>query len=194
MKGSVMKRLLTIAAASLALASTAARAEEAQRRLDVEPFMGAYLPTGDQRDVLEDAFLAGVTASYDVHRYLAVVGTFSWSPTQVKGLAAKEDLDLLQYDLGVEGHYPFALGGGLTLQPFVAVGGGARTYSFRDLDVDAETDLAGYVAAGVSAQRGAFTVRVGARDALTDFDGLSGDGADSTRNDLAVFAGVGMRF
>jgi hypothetical protein len=189
-----MTRVLVITAAVLALASPGARADEAPGRFDVAPFVGAYIPTGDQRDLLDDAVSVGLTASYDVHRYLAVVGGFSWTPTQAKGLAVNDDLDLFQYDVGLEGHYPFAFGGGVTVQPFLAVGGGARTYSLRDLDVDAETDFGGYVAAGLTAQRGQFTLRLGARDNLTAFDGLSGDDEGTTRNDLGVFAGIGMRF
>jgi opacity protein-like surface antigen len=188
-----MKRVLVITAAALGLAS-AARAEESAARFEVTPFVGAYVPTGDQRDLLKDAFALGLTASYDVHRYVAVVGSFSWAATQVKGLGRDDDLDLFQYDLGVEGRYPVALGGAWTVQPFLGVGAGARTYSLRDLDVSAETDFAGYVSAGVSVQRGPLAVRVGARDQITPFDGLDGAGKEETRNDLGVFAGAGLRF
>ncbi len=189
-----MNKLLVITAAVAGFASTVARAEEAPRRFDVAPFVGAYIPTGDQRDLLDDAVSVGLTASYDVLPYVAVLGSFSWAPTQVKGLARDNDLDLFQYDVGVEGHYPFAVTGGWTVQPFLGVGAGARTYSLRDLDVDAETDFAGYVAAGLGVQRGPFTLRVSARDYITAFDGLSGNEDATTRNDLGVFAGIGMRF
>lgn len=188
-----MKRLIVIAAAVVGLTSVAS-AQERTRPFDVEPFVGAYVPTGDQRDLLDDAVTVGLTASYDVHDYVAILGSFSWAPTQVKGLATDEDLDLFQYDVGVEGHYPFALGGGWAVQPFLGLGAGARTYSFRDLDVDAETDFAGYVAAGVGAQRGPLSVRLSARDYVTSFDGLDGSGDDEARNDVSIFAGVGMRF
>lgn len=189
-----MKRLLVSIAVFVGLATSVARATEPARRFDVAPFVGMYVPMGDQRDLLDDAVSVGLTASYDVHRYAAVVGSFSWTPTQTKALVASDDLDLFQYDIGVEGRYPFAFTSGLTVQPFVAVGAGARTYRSRDLDVDAETDFAGYVAAGVGAQRGPFTLRLGVRDNLTSFDGLSGDDDGTTRNDLGVFAGIGMRF
>lgn len=188
-----MKRFIVIAAAVAGLTTTA-RAQEQTRPFDIEPFFGAYVPTGDQRDLLDDALTVGLTASYDVHPWVAIVGSFSWAPTTVKGLAVDDDLDLFQYDAGVEGHYPFALGGGWAVQPFLGLGAGARTYSFRDLDVDAETDLAGYVAVGVSAQRGPLTVRLSARDYVTSFDGLDGTGDDEARNDVSIFAGIGMRF
>jgi hypothetical protein len=77
--------------------------------------------------------LAGLTASYDVLPYLAVVGSFGWAPTEVKNLSNSK-LDLYQYDLGVQGQYAFDAGYGLTLTPFAGLGAGGRTYSFRDLD------------------------------------------------------------
>jgi hypothetical protein len=186
--------LIVFAAAVAGLTSPVARAQEQTRPFDVEPFVGAYVPTGDQRDLLDDAVAVGLTASYDVHRHVAILGSFSWAPTKVKGLATDDDLDLFQYDVGVEGHYPFALGGGWAVRPFLGLGAGARTYSFRDLDVDAETDFAGYVSAGISAQRGPLSVRLIARDYVTAFDGLAGGGDDEARNDVSIFAGVGMRF
>jgi hypothetical protein len=73
-----MKRMLVITAAVLAW-TTVARAEDAEHRFDVAPFVGAYVPTGDQRDLLDDGFSVGLTASYELHRYLAVVGSFSWA-------------------------------------------------------------------------------------------------------------------
>jgi hypothetical protein len=189
-----MKPLLITIAAMLAFASTPSRADDAVRRFDVTPFVGIYVPTGDQRDLLDHAIWKGLTASYDLHRFASVTGSFAWTSTETKAVFGDDELDLFQYDVGVESHYPFLVAGGLTLQPFLAVGGGARTYDFRDRDVGAETDLVGYVAAGVTAAHGRFALELGARDNLTSFDGLSGEGRDETWNDLNVFAGVGMRF
>ncbi|HYG67201.1 MAG TPA: outer membrane beta-barrel protein [Anaeromyxobacteraceae bacterium] len=189
-----MKKLSVIVAACVAFAAPVARAQDAApRQLHVAPLVGAYVPTGDQRDDLEDALLVGLQLSYDVHPYVAVVGTFGWAPTEVKGLA--EDLDLFQYDLGVQGQYPVALSNGVTLKPFVGAGLGARTYSFRDLDdVDAETDLAGYFSAGGAVLYRGVEVALTARDYLTDFDGVGAEGDSSTRNDLSLFASVGYAF
>lgn len=187
-----MKKLFVITAAVVAFASTSARADEAQRKLSVAPYVGAFLGTGDQRDLLDDAVLTGLTVSYEAHPYVAVVGAFGWSPTQVKGLA--EDLDLFQYDLGVQGQYPVALANGFTLKPFVGVGAGARTYSFRDLDVDAETDFAGYLSAGANVEYRQLALGLTARDYLTAYDGLAGEDESSTRNDLGLFASIAYRF
>ncbi|WP_242342140.1 outer membrane beta-barrel protein [Anaeromyxobacter terrae] len=187
-----MKKLFVITAVVIGLASTSARAEEPSRRLSVAPFVGAFVGTGDQRDLLDDSVLTGLTATYELHRYVAVVGAFGWSPTQVKGLG--EDLDLFQYDLGLQGQYPVALADGWTLKPFLGVGAGARTYNFRDLDVDAETDFAGYVSAGANVERGMLAVGLTARDYVTAYDGLAGEADSTARNDLGLFGSVSVRF
>lgn len=188
-----MKKLIVVAALA-ALATTTARAEGDDRAVEIAPFAGAWIPTGDQRDLLDDAPLLGVTASWALHRNLAVVGTFGWAPSQVEGLGSEGDLDLFQYDVGVQGQLPIAMAGGWTLKPFVGLGVGARTYSFRDLDVDAETDLAGYVAVGGKAEYGPVQLGLSARDYVSAFDGI-GDEADSTtRNDLGLLASLGVRF
>lgn len=189
-----MKKLSVVIAAFVALTATQARAQEPERKFAIAPFVGAYVPTGDIRDVLDDSLLVGVTASYDVHRYVAVLGSFSWAPSQAKGIVAGEDVDLFQYDLGVQGQYPIALNADWTFKPFVGVGAGARTYSFRDLDVDAETDFAGYVAAGGALQYEALELSVSVRDQLSAFDGLAGQDDSTTSNDLSMFASIGMRF
>ncbi|WP_242393218.1 outer membrane beta-barrel protein [Anaeromyxobacter oryzisoli] len=190
-----MKKMSVAIAALAVLASlpAQARAQEKSRRFEIAPLVGAYLPTGGQRDMLDDSVLAGLTVSYDVIPYAAVVGAFSWAPTHAKGVG-NGDLDLFQYDLGVQGQLPIALSGDLTLKPFVGVGAGARTYSFRDLNVDSETDFAGYVSAGASLQYQAVAVSLTARDYLTPFNGIGRETSTQTRNDLALFGSVGVRF
>ncbi len=186
----MMKPSLIVAGA-LALAATAARAEDPVRRWSIAPLVGAYVATGDQRNLLDDSLLSGVTLSYDLHRHLAAVGSFSWTPAQnLRG----DDLDLLQYDLGVQGQYPIALAPSLTLTPFVGVGLGARTYDYRDLRVDAETDPAGYASAGAGLEYQTLELRLTARDYVSAFDGVGVEGDSTARNDLALFASVGLRF
>lgn len=187
-----MKKLSVVVAAVLAFATAAARAEEPVRRWSIAPLVGAYVPTGDQRDLLDDSLLTGLTLSYDVHPNVAVVGSFLWAPTQTSGLG--DDLDLFQYDLGVQGQYPIALAANLTLKPFVGVGVGARTYDFRDVSANTETDLAGYVSAGAGLEYQALELRLTARDYLSAFDGLGVEVDSTARNDLALFASLGYRF
>lgn len=192
-----MKKLTAVLAAVLALGATAARAEEkpASRPFSISPYVGAFIPTGDQRDILDDAVQVGLTLSYDVHPNVAVVGSFSWAPTKAKGIVLSDrDLDLFQYDLGVQGQYPVVVAGDVTLRPFLGVGAGARTYSFRQSGLSSETDFAAYVSAGAKAEYKGFELGLTARDYLTAFDGLQGTESSTARNDLSLFASVGMRF
>lgn len=189
-----MKKLTFVVAAVAALAASTARAEE-PRRFSIAPLVGAYVPTGDQRDLLEDSVLAGLTVSYDVHPNVAVVGGFTWAPTRTKGVLGRQDLDLLQYDLGVQGQAPILLAPGWTLKPFVGVGVGGRTYEFRNVSSGGQTDFAGYVSAGAGLEYQAVELRLTARDYLSAFDGLGNLEVSSTaRNDLSMFGSVGLRF
>jgi hypothetical protein len=192
-----MKKLVTAVAALMALAALPAVAAEPQPapKLQIAPYVGAFIPTGDQRDVLDDAVLAGLTLSYDVHPYVAVVGSFGWAGSQgQEAFSLDEDLDLFQYDLGVQGQYAFAIGKDLTLKPFVGAGLGSRTYNFRDLDVDSETDFVGYVSGGASLEYRKFAFGLTLRDYISDYDGIGREEGSATRNDMVVVASVGARF
>ena len=46
------------------------------RGFEVRPYAGAYIPTGDQRDLLEDAVLVGAQASYRILPQFTITGTF----------------------------------------------------------------------------------------------------------------------
>jgi Outer membrane protein beta-barrel domain len=192
-----MKKLVTAVAALVALVATPALAQEQEqaRKFQITPYAGAFIPTGDQRDVLDDAFLTGLTLSYDVHPYVSIVGSFGWAGSQGKQtLTLDQDLDVFQYDLGVQGQYPFAIGKALTLKPFLGAGLGARTYDFRDLDYDTETDFVGYLSAGADMEYRQFVVGLTVRDYIGEYDGIGTDENSSTRNDIALFASVGARF
>ena len=192
-----MKKHITAVATLVALAATPAFAQEqpGARKFVIAPEVGVFIPTGDQRDTVDTAFLTGLTLSYEVHPHVALVGSFAWAATQgPEGHALDDDLDLFQYDLGVQAQYPFAVGNGFTLKPFVGAGLGARTYDYRDLDVDAETDLAGYFALGASLEYRNTMAGFTLRDYVSDYDGIGVEEGSSTRNDLSVFVSVGARF
>ena len=167
--------------------------------LSVGPQVGAYVPAGDQRDELSDAVAAGALARLDINDYVGVVGSFLWSPStaDVPTLPNREqDIDLFQYDLGLEVR-PFAsMDAKWKVAPFVAVGGGGRTYSFRDLNYDAATDSVGFASLGSEIRLApSMALRVEARGYLTDFEGFAGELTDSEgRGDFAFTAGLQFRF
>lgn len=158
----------------------------------IRPIVGAYVPTGDQRDFLKDAVLAGVQGSLNFGPNFAVTGSFGWSPSKDKITPGDQKIDAYQYDLGLEVRTPDSYLGAIT--PFVGAGIGGRTYNYRDLNVDAKTNFDGYGALGVDVGTGRVGVRIEARDYISRFQPLTGGGDSKTRNDIGVFAGLGVRF
>ena len=177
------------------------------RGLELRPFAGALLPTGAQRDLLQNAALVGAQLGWAVHPNVGLTGGFGWSPIKDRTTAAAgtrfftgrgETVDLFQYDVGVEGRLPLAAAAGWTATPYLGLGGGGRTYRYRDVDgVDGQTSPFGYGAVGVdlAPRTGALGVRLEARDNVTAFRGLRGEYGDRTgRNDVQLGAGLTYRF
>ena len=166
----------------------------AASRFEIRPFVGALVPTGDNRELFEDAVLVGVSGAYHVTANLAAVATLGWSASELKPLPVELDVDLYQYDLGLQLHRAYALSSGWAVSPLAGLGVGARTYDVAE-DGGSETDLAGYAALGAELSRGRIGVRLTARDYVTAFDGIGTDDNDSeARNDLAFGAGLTFRF
>jgi hypothetical protein len=189
-------------AALTALATFAARAD-AQRApvatpFEIRPLVGAFVPTGAQRDLLKDAVLVGAQASYALTPHVALLGSFGWAPSKDQTFA-EEKVDLFQYEVGVEGRLPnLSPAARVVTRPYASVGVGGRTYDYRDLaGVGAETNLLGFGGVGVDvAQRnGPIGLRVEARDNVTAFKGLRGELAErKARNDLQFTAGLTFAF
>ena len=177
------------------------------RGLELRPFAGALLPTGPQRDLLKDAAVVGAQLGWAVHPNVALTGGFGWSPSKDRtttfagnrfSTGRDETVDLFQYDLGIEGRLPLAASAAWTAAPYVGLGGGGRTYRYRDLDgIDSQTSPFGYGAVGVDVahRAGALGLRLEARDYVTAFRGLRGEYGERTgRNDVQLSAGLTYRF
>jgi len=193
-RSAVSRVLGGVAVAALAVVHSVGAQSPAARDFEIRPYVGAYLPTGDQRDLLKDAILVGAQASYRVMPQLALTATLGWSPTEDR-VGAGQTLDLLQYDVGAELRAAsWIQRAGWDFTPFVGLGVGGRTYDYRDVDVDAKTNVAGYGALGGEIGFGQFGVRIEGRDYVSRFEPLIGNGETKTRNDVAVAAGLTIRF
>ena len=184
-------------AGGLSASATVALAQDAPSRgaFEVRPYAGAYVPTGDHRDLLRDAVIVGAQASYRLRPGVALTGTFGWSPSKDRIVAGDQTLDVLQYDIGAELRAPaWYDGGAVTFSPFAGVGVGGRTYSYRDLDVGSRSNVAGYGAIGGDVGFGRWGLRLEARDYVSRFEPLSGAGDAETRNDVTIAAGLTLRF
>jgi Outer membrane protein beta-barrel domain len=162
---------------------------------EIRPFVGAYIPTGAQRDLLKDAVLVGAQASYRVIPQLAITGSFGWSPSKDRITPGDPTLDLFQYDVGAEARGAgWVRGDSWDFTPFVGLGVGGRTYNYRDLDVGSKTDFDGYGALGGDLNFGQVGLRIEGRDYVSQFKPLTGTGDAKTRNDVALAAGLNVRF
>ena len=161
---------------------------------ELRPYVGAYIPTGDQRDLLKDAVLVGGQASYRINPNFALTGTLGWSPSEDRVTPGNQKLDLWSYDVGGELRAPsWIQSGALDFTPIVGLGAGARTYNYRDLDVNSKTNFAGYGVLGGELGFGRFGLRLEARDYVSQFKPF--DGSDSkTRNDVTLATGLTLRF
>jgi hypothetical protein len=194
-----MRRITTTLLGTSALAiafATSGNAQSVGQSFEIRPYAGAYIPTGDQRDLLEDAVLAGAQASWRLMPQFAITGTFGWTPSKDRIRPGDETLDLFQYDIGGEFRAPSMYSSGsLDLTPFVGLGIGARTYDYRDLDaIDAKTNVAGYGTLGAEVGFGRLGLRLEARDYVSRFEALGGNDEAVTRNDVTVAAGLTVRF
>jgi hypothetical protein len=161
-------------------------------RGSIRPFVGAYVPTGDQRDFVKDAVLVGAQASWTVSPNYSLTGSFGWAPSKDKISAGDQTLDQFQYDVGLEARS--ARLATAKLAPYIGAGIGGRTYSYRDLNVDTKSNFDGYGALGVDVELGIVDLRVEGRDYVSRFQPLMGGGETKTRNDVAIAAGLGVRF
>lgn len=158
----------------------------------VRPFVGAYVPTGDQRDFLKDAVLVGAQASWNATPNFALTGSFGWAPSKDKITAGDQSIDAFQYDVGLEARSAATNLG--VVSPFIGAGVGGRTYSYRDLDVESKSNFDGYGALGLDASLGLLSLRVEGRDYISRFQPLTGGGETKTRNDITLFAALGINF
>ena len=191
-------RKLTLAVTLLAAASVAAAQDPASGssvpRFELRPFVGAYVPTGDQRDVMEDAPMIGGQLAYQFAPTLHVLGSLGWVLGTDKFRVADRGVQIFQYDVGVEYGVLRTLRGGWDLKPYLGLGAGGRTYAYGDDALSTGTCLAGYGAAGAEYQWGVTAVRVEARDYVHCFKSPIAGVGSKTRNDLGFSLGVALHF
>jgi hypothetical protein len=188
-------RQAVTALAAIAAFTLKADAQTPTIKGEVRPFVGAFVPTGEQRDILKDAVLTGAQASWHVIPALSFTGAFAWSPNKERISAREHKLDIYQYDVGAELRAAsWYLTSTWDLTPFAGLGIGGRTYSNRDVDVRSTSDVDGYVALGSDFGIGVVGVRIEGRDYVSNFKPLTGSGDSKTRNDIGLFVGLAYRF
>jgi hypothetical protein len=188
--------LLSATLLGASLPSQADAQSTSRSRFEARPFVGAYLPVGDHRDLLGDAITAGIQGGYSLTENLSLVATVGAAPSSDKRIPRYGDVDLFTYDIGAELTKSFDIGrAGITLSPFIGLGAGGRTYDYRDWNSRSETNFAGYGSLGGQLHLGSLGLRLEARDYMSSFKGLVGEMSDrETRNDLTIVTALSLSF
>ncbi|MEP7382102.1 MAG: hypothetical protein ABI910_10475 [Gemmatimonadota bacterium] len=152
---------------------------------------GAFVGAGDQRHAVKDAQLTSLQVSRILRPRLALTGTFAWARSRDLASVDAPKLDVFTSDLGVElrsaEHF---VDRRLSLSTFAGVGGGARSYNHRSLDVPATHNLAGYASIGGEVGMRRVALRLEARDYATGFKPLVGRGRSAVRNDVVLMGAL----
>ena len=194
-------RSLLIAAAlgsTAAIAPLSAQATtETQTTLEHKPgwellvSSGVVVPTGAQRARVAQGKLTAAQVSYVVRPAIAVTASLGWARTRDIATVNDPKLDAFTYDVGAEFRAPKLIGGSaISLSPFAGVGAGGRSYNYRSLSGPATSNVAGYGSVGGELGVGRIRLRFEARDYLTGFKPLGGEGAARSGNDVVLMGGL----
>lgn len=182
------------ALASLSAATNAAHAQttvEQKPRWEILVTNGRLVPTGTQRDAIQRGKLTAAQLSYVARPALAITATVGWARSRDNAAIGEPKLDVFTYDVGAEFRSPkLFISKAVSLKPFAGAGAGARSYHYRSLDVDATHNLAAYGSAGGELGIRRVRLRLEARDYMSGFKPLNGEGTADTRNDVVVMAGL----
>jgi hypothetical protein len=181
-------RRFFIAACLLSIGASAT-AQELPRFLELRPLIGAYVPTGAQRDYFDDAAIYGLQAAFEYRPTLHFVGSFTWSPSHNNFVAVDDAVNMFQYDVGAEFNLVRSLGAGWDLKPFLGLGVGGRTYNYDAMSLATRTFVAGYGVIGTEFQYRSVAIRLEGRDYLSDFQNPLIGGSEA-RNDLGFSIGL----
>lgn len=188
-----MRRTM-LAVAALFVGATALSAQESGVKAEFRPFVGASVSTGTQRDLFRDAPIFGLQGAVELHPNFHLVGTFGWVPGQNEFVLTRDNVNVFQYDVGIELGLVRPLGGNWQFKPYLGIGGGARTYAYEADQLADRTCTAGYGALGSEFQLGRTALRVEARDDVFCFKSPI-EGQDSkTRNDIRLSVGMAYHF
>jgi hypothetical protein len=181
-------------AAALLAGATVLPAQAPMIKPEIRPFVGAVIPTGDQRSLFMDAGMAGVQAAVELKPSLHLVGTFAWVPGQNKFGVAQNNVNIFQYNVGVELGFVQPLAGNWELRPFAGIGVGGRTYAYEAPSLADKTCTAGYGALGTEFQLARTALRLEARDNLFCYRSPVAGQRSKTRNDIGLSLGVAYHF
>ena len=188
-----MRRILAIVAA-LSLGATVLQAQEPTMRPEIRPFVGAYFPTGAQRELYKDAAMFGVQAALELNPTLHVLGSFGFVPGQNKFAVAQDNVNIFTYDVGIEMGLVRQFASDWQFKPFIGLGGGARTYVHKSDLLTDRTCTAAYGSIGSEIQLGRAALRLEGRDNVFCYRSPTVGVKTKTQNDVGLALGLAYHF
>ena len=189
-----MRRILLGLASALIVTAIATPTSAQTRTPELRPFVGAYIPTGAQRDLFRNATMVGVQGAMEMTPTFHLLGTVSWTPVHNKYVGFDENVNLFTYDVGAEVGLVRSLGSDWLLKPFGGLGIGMRSYSFKGAGLSDETCGSGYVAMGSELQLRKLALRLEGRDNVFCYRSPLAGVASKTRNDVGLAFGRAYHF
>jgi hypothetical protein len=183
----------SVAAAVLVLGVPAAGAQMADApMLELRPYVGAWIPTGDARDRFDDEPIIGAQMALQVRPWTRLVGGIGLVPAEADYPVADHEVTIVQIDAGLEWDFARRIQSA-RLRPFLGLGAGGRSYLYGDGALKDRTCLAGYGAAGSDARLGPTKVRFEVRGNVYCFKSPVGGARSRTRSDLTIAVGLPFR-
>ena len=187
-----MKKLI-VAFVALTVVHQVAAAQDVLRP-EIRPFAGAYIPAGVQRNLFREAPMFGVQAALEFRPTFHLLGTFGWVPGEAKYTGADADVNIFQYDIGIELNAVQPLRDAWLFKPFIGLGGGARSYLYSDAQLKDRTCAAGYGAVGVELEVNRTALRLEGRDNVFCFRSALDGIKSRTRSDFGLSLGLAYHF
>ncbi len=189
-----MKRMMMLVAAMLVGAGVAGAELKVRSEMpatpEIRPFVGAYIPTGPQRDALKNAMIGGVQFGYEYRDMMHFIGTLGWSPAKENVTTEHQRVNLYGYDAGIELFARRPVTSPWEFRPFIGTGLGARTYDPNIAGAKSHTYMDGYGALGAEFQMKQMALRIEGRDYISQWKGIAGDERNKTRNDIMLVAAL----
>jgi hypothetical protein len=183
----------SVAAAVLALGVPAAGAQMADApMLELRPYAGAWIPTGDARDRFDDEPILGAQLALQVRPRTRLVGGIGLVPAEADYSVTDRAVTIVQVDAGLEWDFARAIQWA-RLRPFLGLGAGGRSYLYGDGALKDRTCLAGHGAVGSDARIGPTKVRFEVRGNVYCFKFPVGGAQSRTRSDLTIAVGLPFR-
>lgn len=169
-------------------------AQEPTSGFEVRTLAGASVPAGAFRDEFRGAPLGVAEVAVPLRPGLRAVGGLSWIAGESRFPADRNEVNVIQLDVGIETGWAQPIGRGWRHRPFVAAGVGGRIYDYRSKSLGTDGAPLAYVAAGTELRLDRASVRLEARDHLVRFRAPTPGASADLRTDVGLALGLGFHF